>query len=118
MLIADFDTLDLNDGSYELPYKCGCEFVNNEGPAHVYNCGSRDIDENSFTKAELMSIYLSRLVTKHQISRAAYREFVRFVNTVIRDCGEISLGSKIICKNKKHSLLTRTNVAINLHCTK
>lgn len=62
--------------------------IDNE--AFVYNC--RGVDKNSFTKAELLSIHLSQLITKHQISRAAYREVVRFVNTTLRDYNEMKSG--------------------------
>lgn len=65
------------------------EFVN-ESEAYVYNC--RGIDENSFTKTELLSINLSQLIMKYNISRAAHRDIVRFVNTAFRDYDEIKLG--------------------------
>ena len=65
----------------------------NEHEARVYNCG--DVDENSFTKADLLSIHLSEIISKYQISRAAYRELVRFVNTTLRDYNEMKSGKYI-----------------------
>ncbi|OAD67250.1 C2H2-type zinc finger transcription factor [Phycomyces blakesleeanus NRRL 1555(-)] len=78
-----------------ISYKCGCSFEDSEGEAHIYN--SSRIGSNTFTKAELISIHLSQLMLQHRISRAAYRDIVRFVNTIIRDHNEIMLepGAKI-----------------------
>lgn len=83
----------MHDDTPDTLYKCGCSFTNEDGQAHVYDCGG--IGENSFTKTELMSIYLSQLISRHQIKRAAYRDIVRFINTVIRDYKEIESGKYI-----------------------
>lgn len=72
------------------PYLCGCDFDDNEGQAHIYDCDG--VGPNSFTKAELMSIHLNQIVTKFRIPRNAYRELVRFANTLIRDHDEIVSG--------------------------
>ena len=74
----------------EINYKCGCRFEDGER-AHVYD--SSRIGPNTFTKAELMSFHLSDLMLQHKISRAAYRDIVRFVNTVIQEHDEIMMGN-------------------------
>ncbi|OAD71932.1 C2H2-type zinc finger transcription factor [Phycomyces blakesleeanus NRRL 1555(-)] len=78
-----------------ISYKCACNFEDSEGEAHIYN--SSQISTNTFTKAELMSIHLSQLMLQHRIARAAYRDIVQFINTVIRDHDDIMMepGAKI-----------------------
>ncbi|OAD74319.1 C2H2-type zinc finger transcription factor [Phycomyces blakesleeanus NRRL 1555(-)] len=78
-----------------ISYKCACNFEDSEGEAHIYN--SSQISTNTSTKAELMSIHLSQLMLQHRIARAAYRDIVQFINTVIRDHDNIMMepGGKI-----------------------
>ncbi|OAD72690.1 C2H2-type zinc finger transcription factor [Phycomyces blakesleeanus NRRL 1555(-)] len=78
-----------------ISYKCACNFEDSEGEAHIYD--SSRISTNTFTKAELMSIHLSQLMLQHRIARAAYRDIVQFINTVIRDHDNIMMepGGKI-----------------------
>ncbi|OAD65483.1 C2H2-type zinc finger transcription factor [Phycomyces blakesleeanus NRRL 1555(-)] len=93
------DTSNEDESSMELDntisYKCACNFEDSEGEAHIYN--SSQISTNTFTKAELMSIHLSQLMLQHRIARAAYRDIVQFINTVIRDHDNIMMepGAKI-----------------------
>ncbi|OAD74819.1 hypothetical protein PHYBLDRAFT_61130 [Phycomyces blakesleeanus NRRL 1555(-)] len=95
---------DKNDTKYTMEsmeldntisYKCTCNFEDSEGEAHIYD--SSQISTNTFTKAELMSIHLSQLMLQHRIAKAAYRDLVRFINTVIRDHNDIMIepGAKI-----------------------
>ena len=56
----------------------------------MYNCDRGNL--NGFTKAEKLSIFLSQLIKDHNIKRDAYREIVRYVNTVIRDHDEMMKG--------------------------
>lgn len=79
----------MSDGDEEFTYKTNSESVYGR-KEHVYDCG--ETNENTFTKAELLSIHLSKLTTKFQIPRAAYRDIVRFVNTCLRDYEEIKSG--------------------------
>ncbi|OAD75362.1 C2H2-type zinc finger transcription factor [Phycomyces blakesleeanus NRRL 1555(-)] len=72
-----------------ISYKCACNFEDSEGEAHIYD--SSQISTNTFTKAELMSIHLSQLMLQHRIARAAYRDIVQFINTVIRDHDDIMM---------------------------
>ena len=58
--------------------------------ARIYNCGG--ISENSFTKIEMISIYINKMVTENHVSRQVYREFVYIINTCLRDYDEIKLG--------------------------
>ncbi|OAD65336.1 hypothetical protein PHYBLDRAFT_176248 [Phycomyces blakesleeanus NRRL 1555(-)] len=78
-----------------ISYKCACNFEDSEGEAHIYD--SSQISTNTFIKAELMSIHLSQLMLQHRIARAAYRDIVQFINTVIRDHDDIMMepGAKI-----------------------
>ncbi|OAD80841.1 C2H2-type zinc finger transcription factor [Phycomyces blakesleeanus NRRL 1555(-)] len=78
-----------------ISYKCACNFEDSEGEAHIYD--SSQVSTNTFTKAELMSIHLSQLMLQHRIARAAYRDIVQFINTVIRDHDDIMMerGAKI-----------------------
>ncbi|OAD66746.1 C2H2-type zinc finger transcription factor [Phycomyces blakesleeanus NRRL 1555(-)] len=78
-----------------ISYKCACNFEDSEGEAHIYD--SSRISTNTFTKAKLMSIHLSQLMLQHRIARAAYRDIVQFINTVIRDHDDIMMepGAKI-----------------------
>ncbi|KAI8327536.1 hypothetical protein BC941DRAFT_458133 [Chlamydoabsidia padenii] len=84
-------------GPGDLAYKCNCTFDVHEGQVHVYNC-TGGIGPNSFTKSELMSVYLSHIVTQFQIPREGHRELVRFMNTLIRDYDEFikEPGAKIL----------------------
>ncbi|GAA5817671.1 hypothetical protein MFLAVUS_011222 [Mucor flavus] len=85
--IVDFDALRLNHNE-ERSYKSSCE-ISEDDESHVYS--SNNITENSFTKAQLLSVHLSQIITRNQISRAAYREIVMFINTALRDYEELRL---------------------------
>ncbi|KAG2200802.1 hypothetical protein INT47_001333, partial [Mucor saturninus] len=76
----------------QINYKYGCCFEENESRAHVYQASR--IGSNTFTKAESMGIHLSQMMLQHKIARSAYRDIVRFVNTVISDHDKIMLGDK------------------------
>jgi hypothetical protein len=89
--IADFETLRLNHNEEERSYKSSCNYFDDE-KRHVYGIDS--INQNSFTKTQLLSIHLSHIIARNQISRAAYREIVMFVNTALRDYEELKLGKK------------------------
>ena len=91
IIVVDFDALRLNRNE-ERSYKSSCQFSDDD-QSHVY--GSNNISENSFTKTQLLSMHLSQIITRNQISRAAYREIVMFVNTALRDYEELKLGSQI-----------------------
>jgi hypothetical protein len=80
-------------GFVDLCYKANCTFDACEGKAHIYDC-TGGIGPNSFTKSELMSIYLSHIVTEFRIPREGHRELVRFTNTLIRDHEEFVKGKK------------------------
>ncbi|OAD81231.1 hypothetical protein PHYBLDRAFT_73842 [Phycomyces blakesleeanus NRRL 1555(-)] len=80
------ESMELNN---TISYKCACNFEDSEGEAHIYD--SSRISTNTFTKAELMSIHLSQLMLQHRIARAAYRDIVQFINTVIRDHDDIMM---------------------------
>ncbi|OAD66223.1 hypothetical protein PHYBLDRAFT_175516 [Phycomyces blakesleeanus NRRL 1555(-)] len=95
-LISDSDyAMNAIEINKTISYKFGCSFEDSESEAHVYD--SSRISSNTFRKAELMSIHLSQLMLQYRISRAAYRDTVQFVNTIIQDHDEImlELGAKI-----------------------
>lgn len=88
--MSDTDPMS-DDAETDLHYKCACEFVENEGLAHVYD-SMEGIGSGSFNKLQLLSIYLSQLVREYRIPREGYRKLVRFINTCIRDHDEIVSG--------------------------
>lgn len=69
---------------YEPRYKSACRFGDSEGYAHIYDSVG-GIDSSTFTRIQLLSIYLNHLMCEYRIPREAYRKIVRFVNTCIRD---------------------------------
>lgn len=93
-------SMDIDNNNDEEPYLCGCSFDDNNGRAHVYDCNIR-LGPDTFTKAELLSIHLNHLMMQHKIVRNAYRDIVRFVNTVIRDHDEITLGKHILYRSHR-----------------
>ncbi|OAD74811.1 hypothetical protein PHYBLDRAFT_61142 [Phycomyces blakesleeanus NRRL 1555(-)] len=97
-----------------ISYKCACNFEDSEGEAHIYD--SSRISTNTFTKAELMSIHLSQLMLQHRIARAAYRDIVQFINTVIRDHDDIMMepGAKISHGETVDALL-KSKSSVNGH---
>ncbi|OAD81298.1 C2H2-type zinc finger transcription factor [Phycomyces blakesleeanus NRRL 1555(-)] len=74
-------TMEFMELDNTISYKCTCNFEDSESEAHIYD--SSRISTNTFTKAKLMSIHLSQLMLQHRIARAAYRDIVQFINTVI-----------------------------------
>ncbi|OAD68524.1 C2H2-type zinc finger transcription factor [Phycomyces blakesleeanus NRRL 1555(-)] len=97
-----------------ISYKCSCSFEDSEGEAHIYD--SSIIGRNTFTKGELMSIHFSQLVLQHRISRAAYRDIVRFVNTIILDHDEIMLEPEVkISHSKTVDALLKSKSSVKGH---
>ncbi|OAD81282.1 hypothetical protein PHYBLDRAFT_161896 [Phycomyces blakesleeanus NRRL 1555(-)] len=74
-------TMEFMELDNTISYKCTYNFEDSESEAHIYD--SSRISTNTFTKAKLMSIHLSQLMLQHRIARAAYRDIVQFINTVI-----------------------------------
>ncbi|OAD66599.1 C2H2-type zinc finger transcription factor [Phycomyces blakesleeanus NRRL 1555(-)] len=97
-----------------ISYKCAYNFEDSEGEAHIYD--SSRISTNTFTKAELMSIHLSQLMLQHRIARAAYRDIVQFINTVIRDHDDIMMepGAKI-SHGKTVDALLKSKLSVKGH---
>ncbi|KAI8095487.1 hypothetical protein BDF21DRAFT_405987 [Thamnidium elegans] len=96
-IVADFDDLHLSHhNEEERSYKSSCEFSDGD-QSHLYGCNN--ISENSFTKTQLLSIHLPQIITRNQISRAAYREIVMFVNTALRDMNNILLNRRDTCNS-------------------
>ncbi|KAK4509116.1 uncharacterized protein ATC70_007466 [Mucor velutinosus] len=65
-----------------------------EDQACFYDCRSlEDINQNTYTTTELVSIELYDIVNDFAIPRDAYRKLVRLMNTVLRDTEKISRES-------------------------
>jgi len=65
-----------------------------EDQACFYDCRSlEDINQNTYTTTELVSIELYDIVNDFAIPRDAYRKLVRLMNTVLRDTEKISRGN-------------------------
>ncbi|OAD80872.1 hypothetical protein PHYBLDRAFT_138425 [Phycomyces blakesleeanus NRRL 1555(-)] len=94
-ILNDVDMYHDENNTSNEDESCACNFEDSEGEAHIYD--SSQISTNTFTKAKLMSIHLSQLMLQHRIARAAYRDIVQFINTVIRDHDDIMMerGAKI-----------------------
>ena len=64
-----------------------------EGRACVYDFRStQNIDSNTYTTSELISVELYDLINDFSVPRDCYRKLVRLMNTMIRDTEKLARG--------------------------